>query len=635
MSISRRSLITGTGTAALGGLAAATLGRGQAAAAPMPSVPPGSLAGHPAPRLPLNSRDSVFTRTGVGPKYWTVYGWDYPNNAALPEDVWQQNIDWVADAFRPSGYDMVCTDGWIEGSTRTNHHGYITSYNDSWQHDWAHWAGYLRRRDMRLGIYYNPLWVHEAAVADPSKTVAGRPDIALADIVAEGDFFGAGLGNDTLYWVDVTRDGAKEYIQGYVRYFRDLGVPYLRIDFLSWYETGTDQNLDFPVGRAHGSAAYATALEWMSEAAGDDVELSLVMPHLHDHAATEIRCGDMVRINDDAQNGGWTNLSGGRLDWQDYWSQWHNPFLGFTGFADRNGRGQLILDGDFLVLSGFADDDERRSAVSLFTMAGSPLAIADRVDTIGDNARFYTDPEILALHDQGLAGKPYFTSGTPYSTDPHSRDSERWAGQLPDGTWAVALFNRGDDPAPAVRTLDFAADLGINGPAAVRDLWEHRDLGPMTELSAGLAPHACQLVRVTPHEAVRRYQAAFAAWGGGAGFANDHGGHRAMGYVTGLDTPGATVTFAIEPHRPGPHQVRLRYANATGAAATQRVFVRTETGEHVHSPVTVSFPHLADWDTWGTVTARLDLHAGVNLVTVARTDQDTGAIHLGHIELDA
>ncbi len=627
MTISRRALVQAIGTAAAGGmLTAGSGGAAQAAQAPAGS---GLARGF----IPGNSRDSRFTRRGAGPLYWTVYGWDYPNNVALPEAVWQQNIDWVAGTFAPYGYDMVCTDGWIDYTQKTTRNGYIVSYIDDWTHDWGYWSRYLRDRGMRLGVYYNPLWVTKSAVADPTVTVAGRPDIPVASIVTEGDWFGGDIGSHELYWVDVTKDGAKEYVQGYVRYFRDMGVPYLRVDFLGWYESGRDQNISGPVGVAHGSENYATALGWMSEAAGDDVELSLVMPNMYGHAASEVRYGDMVRINDDAQNGGWGNLSGGRQTWQDLWSQWHNPFLGFTGFADRSGRGQLVLDGDFLVLNGFADDDERRTAISLFTIAGSPLAIADRVDTIGPNAAFYTNREVLALHEQGLAGKPYFHSGTPYSTDDSSRDSERWMGQLPDGSWAVALFNRNDGPDPTTKSVDFAADLGIAGPAQVRDLWTHQDLGAMTSLTVSLRPHASQLVRVVPREPVRRYQAAFAAWGGGAMFANDHTGYSAMGYVDSLDTDGASVAFAVHADQPGEHTVRFRYANG-GAPATLTVTTRTPDGPYTDSPFGVAFPATAGWDTWGTVSARLRLAAGVNLVTVGHTADDTGAIHLNHLELN-
>ena len=69
-----------------------------------------------------------------------------------------------------------------------------------------------------------------SAVTNPSVTVVGRPDIKVADIVNPGDYFdGGGL----LQWVDTTRDGAEEYVKGYVAYFRDLGATFLRIDFLA------------------------------------------------------------------------------------------------------------------------------------------------------------------------------------------------------------------------------------------------------------------------------------------------------------------------------------------------------------------------------------------------------------------
>ena len=637
MTISRRSLMKGTGFGAAT-LAVAALGRTQQADAAVsgPSARAAlvSDASASALALPVNSRDSIFTRAGAGAKYWTVYGWDYPNNAGIPESAWQQNIDWVAATFKSSGYDMVVTDGWIDYTQNTSENGYILSYQDDWTHGWAYWSRYLQARGMKLGVYYNPLWVCKSAVADASKHVVGRPDVALADIVDSGDWFGGDSGDQQIYWVDVTKDGAKEYIQGYVRYFKKLGVPFLRVDFLAWYESGYDQNVGASVGVAHGSENYATALSWMSEAAGDDVELSLVMPNLFNHGANEILYGDSVRINNDAQNGGWDNLSGGRQYWTSSWSQWNNPFTGFAGFADRSGRGQLILDGDFLVLSGFANDYEKQSAVSLFTLAGSQLAIGDRVDNIGDDAQFFTNSEVLALHDQGLAGKPYFFSNTPFYEDSSSRDTGRWAGQLPDGSWAVALFNRGDGPGPSTSYWDFGAEMGLVAAAQVRDLWAHEDLGLLTGLTPSLQPHACQLVHVVPTDPVRRYQAAFAAWGGGAMFNNNHLDYSAMGFVDTLGTVGASVTFAIEPERSGRHEVTFRYTNATGAASTATVGVGPQNRSQASRLTSVSFPNLADWDTWGEVTVTLEFDRGVNLLTLARTAQDVGAINLNYIDLE-
>ncbi|MGC0334235.1 hypothetical protein RKD23_007225 [Streptomyces sp. SAI-170] len=609
MALSRRALISGTAA-----------GAGLAALAP---APPAAAGGPPV--VSVASRNSVFTRSGAGPLYWNIYGWAFPHNAPIPEAEWQANIDWLARDFAPHGYRMACTDGWIEGSSRTTEHGYVVSYNDSWTHDWAYWARYLEDRGMRLGVYYNPLWVHKAAVADRGKTVVGRPDVRIADLVVEGDFFASDIGGDSLYWIDVTKDGAKEYVQGYVRYFKDLGVPYLRVDFLSWYEDGRDLGLG-RVNRPHGRDNYLTALGWMSEAAGEDMELSLVMPHLYQHGEAEIHHGDMARINADADRGGWDRLSGGRQDWQNLWPNWFNPFSGFTGYADRSGRGQLILDGDFLRLHTFADDDERRTCITLMTIAGSPLTIADTHADIAGHGWAYTNPEVLALHRQGLVGKPYFRNGTSYADDPSSRDTERWAGQLPDGSWAIALFNRSD--APATRSLDLAA-LGIEGTAKVRDVWQHEDLGELSTVSAELPAHGCLFATVTPSDR-SRYQAAFAAWGGGAGFANSLPGHEAMGYVR-IAGEHQSVTFTVDAPRTGTYRLGMRYQGDRAA----RLTLDAERPDHtvVSTPRSVNFR--ATGGTWATLHGEIRLAEGENLITLIRADGDTGAVALNHIDVTA
>ena len=378
---------------------------------------------------------------GAGPLYWSTYDYENSKNVIIPEAAWKKNVDWVADTFRDYGYTMVCTDGWIDNTQKITPHGYILSQADDWAHDWAWWAKYLQGKGLELGVYYNPLWATRSAVDNPSVTVVGRPDIKVADIVNPGDHFN---GPGTLQWVDTTRDGAEEYVKGYVAYFRDLGATFLRIDFLAWYENGYDQSGATP-GRAHGRDSYLQALEWMSDAAGD-MQLSLVMPNLFDHGAGERKYGDLIRIDNDASFGTWFHLSGFRQTWQPEWSQWDNPFLGFTGFSDISGRGQMTLDGDPLIMHSFANDAERQTAINLFTMAGAAIAITDTVDTIGNNAHVFQNREVLALRTAGLVGKPVYNSSHGFDYDQSSRDPERWIGQLPDGRWAVALFNREDGP---------------------------------------------------------------------------------------------------------------------------------------------------------------------------------------------
>ena len=557
----RREVLKGGGGAVLVGLAGSAAGADVAGTATAAGASESSLATSAAAPTAVPG----FRPGGPGPLYWSTYDYENVSNTIIPEAVWKANIDWVAETFRDDGYTMVCTDGWIDGTQKITPHGYIVSQADDWEHDWAWWANYLKAKGMQLGVYYNPLWATKSAVTNPSVTVVGRPDVKVGDIVNANDYFDGG---GQLQWVDTTRDGAEEYVKGYVAYFRELGAVFLRIDFLAYYETGFDQN-DGTVGVDHGRASYLRALQWIWEAA-EGMQISLVMPNLFDHGAGERQFGDLIRIGNDASFGTWFNLSGGRETWQPEWSQWNNPFLGFTGFADISGRGQMILDGDPLIMSSFSRDEERQSAINLFTLAGAAIAITDQVDTIGDNAHIFQNQEVLALRKAGLVGKPIFNNGHALEYDLTSRDSERWIGQLPDGSWAVALFNRADAAADVTKSIDFADVLGFTGPAAVRDLWAHQDLGSMTSYQTSLGPHASVLLSVVPQGAAH-FQAEVGAWAGSAGFGNTFSGHEGMGYVTGLETVGSSVAVALSVPKAGSRRVVCHVANATGSPSTLTV----------------------------------------------------------------
>jgi alpha-glucosidase len=362
------------------------------------------------------------------------------------------------------------------------------------------------------------------------------------------------------------------------------------------------------------------------------MQLSLVMPNLFDHGSGERQYGDLIRIGNDASFGTWFNLSGGRQTWQPEWSQWNCPFLGFTGFADVSGRGQMILDGDPLILQSFAHDYERQSAVSLFTLAGAPIAIADRVDTIGDNAQFLQNREVLALRKSGLVGKPVFNNSHGFEYDPTSRDSERWIGQLPDGSWAVALFNRADAAATVTKSIDFAATLGVVGPAAVRDLWAHHDLGSMTGYQVALGPHASVLLKVVP-KAPAAFQAEVGAWAGTARFENNFHGFTGMGYVTGLDTVGSSVAVAIAVDGAGSRRILCRAANSSGTRSSLTVRALDPASGQVHGEAVLEVPSTAAWASWQTVPVRLTMASGTNLVVCSVDSPTQGGINLDNLTL--
>ncbi len=580
-------------------------------------------------RANLVTSTNLGRRTGKGPLYWTTYGYENQFNTIMPEDEWSANVEWVESTFKSYGYTMLCTDGWIDSTQQVTRNGYIVKHDDSWTHGWAWWAKHLEQKGLQLGVYYNPLWVTRSAIDDPSVTVVGRPDIRVADIVNPDDPFD---GTHQLYWVDATRDGAEEYVKGYVNYFRQLGAAMLRIDFLGWYEIGYDQN-EGTVCMNHGREAYTAALRWIHEASGD-MTLSLVLPNLFNHAEVERIYGDMIRIDNDVGQGGWFSLSEGRQTWQPIWSQWNSPFLGFTGFSDIAGRGQVGLDGDPTIISSFSTDDQRRSAISLFIMAGAPIAIADRYDTIGTNASFFQNTEVLAFRDAGLIAKPVYANSHLFDYDPSSRDPERWVGQLPDSSWVVGLFNRNGAAQPVTKAIGFADELGLTAAAQVRDLWAHEDRGKMTSWSVALGPYASSLVKITPASRAH-YQAEVGAWSGTARFDNMFDGYEGFGYVTGLDAPGAGVSVCVSVQKPGRYRLTCRVANATGSRSTLTATAADPNDGSVHSTTKISVPTSSAWTAWQEVGVILQLAPGENLITLIHGTDDLGSVNVDHLALQS
>ena len=557
--------------------------------------------------VPANSTvDTTFNRNkGSGPRYWIAYEYCWVNNKAIPENLWKKNIDWVADNFKSYGYDMISNDGWIENAQTVNNNGYITRYNDEWVHGFAYWNDYIKRKGMKVGIYYNPMWLTKAAF-NQNLVVKGTT-YRTKDIVGDASF------NSELYWVDVAKPGAKEWIQGYVNYFVDLGATYLRIDFLENYE------------KNYGTAKYAQALQWIKEAAGERILLSLVMPNCYNHGQTELRFGDMIRIDDDCFNGGWDFVSDRkRGTWQQHWPQYGNAFDGFVSFADIGGRGQMILDGDFMRLNTLANDTERKFKVSLFVMAGSPITIADQYNTIGNSAWVYQNKELLALNDLGFVGKPL-----SYDTR-DGYNSSRWIGQLPDGDWVVGLFNR--EISTRKFSINFAKELGMPAGVSVnvRDLWSHADITINDDsYSVELAAHDCRILRIK-NSNQPKYEAEVASMIGGAKKNTNHQNFSGAGFVDNFETPGAKVLYAVEVGADGKYTLKAAYANASGTGTTASIYINDK-----KVPGQLKMPNLINWDTWCIADKVISLKAGVNYIAVQYDPGDNGMFNLDYIMVEA
>jgi alpha-galactosidase len=148
-------------------------------------------------------------------------------------------------------------------------------------------------------------------------------------------------------------------------------------------------------------------------------------------------------------------------------------------------------DPDMLeVGNGGMTDDEYRAHFSLWAIMAAPLMAGNDLRTMSATTRdILTNKEVLAVDQDSLGtqGKLVQESGEGLQV---------WMKPLEDGSRAVALFNR-----TALATPISASwwRMRLSGPARVRDLWTHSDVGEFNDrFSATVPAHGVVMVRITP-----------------------------------------------------------------------------------------------------------------------------------------
>ncbi|MCH5235912.1 MAG: glucan 1,6-alpha-isomaltosidase [Muribaculaceae bacterium] len=423
------------------------------------------------------------------PLYWSVYEYCYElEKAGVPSsemDItsqeWDNIINWVSEELQPYGYDMICTDGFIP-MLANDASGYMTHYGSV---SLEELVAKCHSKGIKLGVYDNPLWIHGS-----SNTQIPGTNYTFGSLTYNGS---QSVNNpnaeDTWFtWAVAENPGTKEYIDGFFKHYYDLGVEFIRMDFLSWYEDGKDRGMG-TVGRGYGHESYARALAYIAESANKyGIFTSLVMPHMFNDAEVESTYGNMVRIVADTADGGWWHCSRAEQG-KSYpsWPNCMNMFDGFTYWSHITGPDKVIPDGDFIRLNKFSSEAECQTVISLQLMAGGPLAAADQYNTIGDRTKYYTNTEILELNKDRFVGKPLSDKlGDP--------ENQVWYGQLSNGDYVIGFFNRSDDNKSYSYNL---TELGIEGAYNVRDLWAHTDEGVATTLNVSLSPHGCKILRLS------------------------------------------------------------------------------------------------------------------------------------------
>jgi alpha-galactosidase len=124
-------------------------------------------------------------------------------------------------------------------------------------------------------------------------------------------------------------------------------------------------------------------------------------------------------------------------------------------------------------------------------MLAAPLMAGNDLRSMSPDIReILTNKDVIAVDQDPLGeqGRRVAKNG----------DLEVWSRPLQDGSRAVILFNRGKEASQMEATWQ---ELGYpeHLRAAVRDLWQHRDLGSFTgKFSANVAPHGVEMITVRP-----------------------------------------------------------------------------------------------------------------------------------------
>jgi hypothetical protein len=124
------------------------------------------------------------------------------------------------------------------------------------------------------------------------------------------------------------------------------------------------------------------------------------------------------------------------------------------------------------------------------------VGVTDQYNSIGNAIWAYQNQELLALNTDGFVGQPL-------TNDPTNQASQIWTGRMSNGDGIVGLFNR--ELTPTNRSLSFG-NIGFTGNVAVRDLWQHADLGLMSSINVQLPPHGSMVLKLTQRPSTCRPQ---------------------------------------------------------------------------------------------------------------------------------
>jgi alpha-galactosidase len=279
--------------------------------------------------------------------------------------------------------------------------------------------------------------------------------------------------NPDMYGVDMSKPGAQAYYDSIVALYAAWGVDFIKADDLS-----RPYALRAPEVHALSSAIRKS---------GASIILSLSPGPAPVSEAADLRDNaQMWRISDDFWDD-WKLLKKQfdfTRDWAPYigkddtWPDADMLPLGKLRITDKNGAPQQTR----------FTSDEQQTVMTLWSMFRSPLIFGGDLPS-ADSATLalLTNREVLEIDQNSSNNRQILERG----------NLRAWLADAPGSQDKyAAAFNLGD----LAETIHLSwTDVGIQiADPAVRDLWQHKDLGRQKNLDVTLRAHASALYRVSP-----------------------------------------------------------------------------------------------------------------------------------------
>ena len=339
---------------------------------------------------------------------------------------------------------------------------------------------HIHANGQKAGLYWIP-GIEQPAV-DGNYPILGTPyhtqDIVVIPL-AKGNAFAANPPNPYHDKIDFTKPGAQEYIDSIVELFSSWGFDFIKLDAVTPGSYSNDLSIDNRADVEAWSNAIAKT--------GRPIWLTVSWQLSQDYASVWQQWSNARRIDDDVECEGRcaTLTNWPRIVLREYddvgWEHEASTTLGWNDM-DTLDVGDGTLDG--------LSDVEKQTAITIWAMANTPMYLGGDLTKLDNFAKSaFTNDELIVVDQSGLPAVQ--VTGGPQPV---------WMSKQADGSIYVAVYNlNGLSSKVTVRW----SDLGFRHALAVRDVWNHTNLGPSAAaFTTTLVGHGSRLLKVTPLGAV-------------------------------------------------------------------------------------------------------------------------------------